>query len=79
MQLVAGFKTYAADCREMARSTSNPNKKRRLLEMATVWVLLAHEREALLAGRLFLRLDEQPQTPSALHDDQRRKLAGAFR
>ena len=30
----------------MARTASNPEDKRRLMEMATVWALLASEREA---------------------------------
>jgi hypothetical protein len=50
MQEVAEYLGYAEDCRRIARTTSNPDDKRRLLEMATVWALLASEREAQLNG-----------------------------
>lgn len=50
MQEVDEYRTYAEDCRRMARTASNPDDKRRLLEMATVWTLLANEREALING-----------------------------
>jgi hypothetical protein len=48
MQQVAEFRGYAKDCRRIARSTSDPEHKRRLMEMATVWDLLANEREERL-------------------------------
>lgn len=52
MQEVAEYRAYAEDCRRIARSTTNAEHKRRLLEMATVWDLLANEREAFLrAGK----------------------------
>ena len=50
MQQVAEFRGYAGDCRRIARSTSDPEHKRRLMEMATVWDLLADEREEALGG-----------------------------
>jgi hypothetical protein len=50
MQEVKEYRSYAEDCRRIARTTSNPDDKRRLLEMATVWALLADEREAQLRG-----------------------------
>jgi hypothetical protein len=50
MQEVDEYRTYAEDCRRMARTASNPDDKRRLLEMATVWTLLASEREAQIDG-----------------------------
>jgi hypothetical protein len=50
MQEVAEFRGYAEDCRRIARSTTNPDHKRRLLEMATVWDLLADEREQGIRG-----------------------------
>ena len=50
MQQVAEFRGYAEDCRRIARSTSAPEHKRRLMEMATVWDLLADEREERLGG-----------------------------
>ena len=50
MQEVAEFRGYAEDCRKIARSTSNSEHKRRLLEMATVWDLLADERETFVRG-----------------------------
>jgi hypothetical protein len=46
MQEIAEYRGYAEDCRRMARTASNPEDKRRLMEMATVWALLASEREA---------------------------------
>jgi hypothetical protein len=51
MQEVAEFRGYAEDCRRIARTTSNPDDRRRLLEMATVWALLAGEREAQINGK----------------------------
>ena len=50
MREVAEYRDYAQVCRRIARSTTNPDHKRRLLEMATVWDLLADEREAQIAG-----------------------------
>jgi hypothetical protein len=46
MQEVNEYRGYAEDCRRIARTASNPDDRRRLLEMATVWALLAGEREA---------------------------------
>jgi hypothetical protein len=43
MHEVAEFRGYAEDCRRIARSTTDPEHKRRLMEMATVWDLLADE------------------------------------
>lgn len=50
MQEVAEYRGYAEDCRRIARSTSNPDDKRRLVEMATVWDFLADEREERING-----------------------------
>jgi hypothetical protein len=50
MQEVAEFRGYAADCRKIARSTTDPDHKRRLMEMATIWDLLADEHEARSGG-----------------------------
>ena len=50
MQEVAEFRGYAEDCRRIARSTTYPEHKRRLMEMATVWDLLADEREERIGG-----------------------------
>jgi hypothetical protein len=50
MKEVEEYRSYAEDCRRIARTISNPDDKRRLLEMATVWALLAGEREAQLSG-----------------------------
>jgi hypothetical protein len=44
------YRGYAEDCRRIARTTSNPDDRRRLLEMATVWALLAGECEAQING-----------------------------
>ncbi|HZR62345.1 MAG TPA: hypothetical protein VFA80_15475 [Xanthobacteraceae bacterium] len=50
MQEIAEFRGYAEDCRRIARSTNDPEHKRRLMEMATVWDLLADEREERPGG-----------------------------
>ena len=50
MQEIAEFRGYAEDCRRIARSTSDPEHKRRLMEMATVWDLLADECEERPGG-----------------------------
>lgn len=50
MQEVAEYRGYAEDCRRIARSTTNPDHKRRLMEMATVWDLLANECEERISG-----------------------------
>jgi hypothetical protein len=50
MQEVAEFRGYAKDCRRIARSTTDPEHRRRLLEMAAVWDLLADEREERIGG-----------------------------
>ena len=50
MNEVDEYLAYADDCRRIARSMANPDDKRRLLEMATVWALLAGEREAWIDG-----------------------------
>ena len=50
MQEVAEFRAYAEDCRRIARSTTNPEHKRRLSEMATVWDLLADECQERTGG-----------------------------
>jgi hypothetical protein len=59
MQEVAEFRGYAEDCRKIAQSTTNSEHKRRLLEMATVWDLLAEEREALIRGAKRSATDRQ--------------------
>lgn len=46
MREVDEYRAYADDCRRIARSIGNADDKRRLMEMATVWALLAGEREA---------------------------------
>ena len=50
MQEIAEFRGYAEDCRRIARSTSDSEHKRRLMEMATVWDLLADECEERPGG-----------------------------
>ena len=50
MQEVAEFRGYAEDCRRIARAMSDPDHRRRLLEMATVWDLLADEHEQRIGG-----------------------------
>ena len=50
MQEIAEYRGYAEDCRRIAQSAANSEHQRRLLEMATVWDLLADEREAFIPG-----------------------------
>lgn len=57
MQEVAEYRGYAEDCRRIARSTTNSEHKRRLLEMATVWDVLADEREERIGGGKRLAAD----------------------
>jgi len=59
MREVAEFRQYATYCRSIAWVTSDADNKRRLLEMATVWLLLAHEREEKVRGQDFPRLNDQ--------------------
>ena len=48
MQEVAEYRRYAELCRKLGRDVSDAESKRQLMEMATVWTLLASERERLL-------------------------------
>ena len=48
MREVAEYRRYADVCRKLTRELSDPESKRQLMEMATVWTLLAGERERLL-------------------------------
>ena len=48
MQEVAEYRRYADVCRKLTRELSDPESKRQLVEMATVWTFLADERERLL-------------------------------
>jgi hypothetical protein len=48
MREVAEYRGYAEVCRKLSREISAPEAKRQLMEMATVWTLLASEREDLL-------------------------------
>ena len=45
MQEVAEFRHYADICRKLSLDVSDATAKRQLMEMATVWTLLADERE----------------------------------
>jgi hypothetical protein len=58
LQQVAEYKLYAADCRRIAQDTIDLDNRRRLMEMATAWTLLAHERQAKLLGRKFISINE---------------------
>jgi hypothetical protein len=44
MQLVLKYERHAAECRQMAVETKNPQFKRQLEDMAEVWERLAAER-----------------------------------
>jgi hypothetical protein len=48
MREVAEYRRYADVCRKLTRELSSPESKRQLMEMATVWTLLADERERRL-------------------------------
>jgi hypothetical protein len=45
MKIVAEYRHYADVCRKLSLHASDPMAKRQLMEMATVWTLLAGERE----------------------------------
>lgn len=45
MQEVAEFRHYAGVCRKLSLDAADPVAKRQLMEMATVWAMLADERE----------------------------------
>jgi hypothetical protein len=57
MREVAEYRRYAELCRKMARDMSDPESKRQLMEMATVWTLLASERERLLQNDRSIEAD----------------------
>ena len=45
MQEVSEYRRYADVCRKLSLDTADVTAKRQLMEMATVWTLLADERE----------------------------------
>jgi len=45
MQEVIEFRRYADICRKLSLDVNDATAKRQLMEMATVWTLLADERE----------------------------------
>jgi hypothetical protein len=45
MQEVSEYRRYAEICRRLSRAIGDGTGKRQLMEMATVWTLLADERE----------------------------------
>lgn len=51
MREVAEYRRYADTCRKLSLDMAEPDAKRQLMEMATVWTLLADERENALNGR----------------------------
>jgi hypothetical protein len=57
MREVAEYRRYAELCRKMGRDMSDPESKRQLMEMATVWTLLASERERLLQNDRSIETD----------------------
>jgi hypothetical protein len=48
MREVAEYRRYADVCQKLSREIGDLESKRQLVEMATVWTLLASERERLL-------------------------------
>jgi len=51
MKEVAEYRRYAEICERLGREASDPLAKRQLLEMSTVWALLADERNHQLSRR----------------------------
>ena len=51
MEKAEEFRQHAAECRSMAKSTSNEDHRQQLLKMAEIWESLAVERERLQAKR----------------------------
>jgi hypothetical protein len=45
MKEVEEFRRYAETCRKLSYEVADASSKRQLVEMATVWMLLANERE----------------------------------
>jgi hypothetical protein len=45
MKIVEEYRRYAETCRKLSYEVADESSKRQLLEMATVWALLASERE----------------------------------
>jgi len=48
MREVTEYRHYADVCRKLSLGVDDATAKRQLMEMATVWTLLADEREAAL-------------------------------
>jgi hypothetical protein len=44
MQKVLEYERHAAECRQMAAATKNPQNKKQLEDMAEIWERLAAER-----------------------------------
>ena len=51
MEKAEEFRQHAAECRSMAKSTSNEDHRQQLLKMAEIWESLAHERERMAAKK----------------------------
>jgi hypothetical protein len=44
MQIVQQYERHAAECRQIAAETKNPQQKKQLQDMAEVWETLAAQR-----------------------------------
>lgn len=51
MQKAEEFRQHAAECRQMARATSNEDHRQQLVKMAEIWESLAKERERMQAKK----------------------------
>jgi hypothetical protein len=51
MRRVVEYKKFADECRKLARSLRKPEHRQQLQEMATVWEMMALEREAQLGKK----------------------------
>ena len=51
MREVSEYRQYAEVCRKLSPDAADATAKRQLMEMATVWTLLADEREKAINGK----------------------------
>ena len=49
MDEVAQYRKYADECRGLAATAKNPERKKQLLEMATAWETVAGQKKSELA------------------------------
>jgi hypothetical protein len=61
---VSEYRQHAEECRELARSTTNPEHLRQLDEMAKAWEMLANERAKKIAKPNGSKESPDPETMS---------------